>query len=92
MNLSPLPSLESCAACKFFRAHPARPENLKAPPQGLCLRYPPSVHPMEAGGGQVAFMGVNPTVPAVHTCGEWQMRAPERVRGAAQAIPPAGGN
>jgi hypothetical protein len=67
-----------CSKCQFYgidpdMAHAAAVNNLNAPPQGICNRYPPSSQILMTPQGPTAVM-IKQVVPASHWCGEFSAK------------------
>ena len=68
----------SCADCRFCVDDPDMAQaigatNLKAAPQGICVRFPPQSQIIGTQQGPMAMM-VKSVVPKTHWCGEFKLR------------------
>jgi hypothetical protein len=78
ISLQPL-TLPSCANCRYCAADPdlqqaAVAANLKAPDQGICVRYPPQSQLVGTPQGPMSVL-VKTVVPLTHWCGEHAPRS-----------------
>lgn len=80
ITLKPLQRLmkPECGKCMYYDVDPdmanaAAANNLTAPPQGICNRYPPSSQILMTPQGPTAVM-VKQVVPSMHWCGEFSIK------------------
>jgi hypothetical protein len=75
VTLKPLvmPSCSTCLYCRSDRdlESTAKLQNLKAPDQGICVRFPPTSQLVGTPQGAVAMM-VKTVIPLDHWCGEFK--------------------
>ena len=62
--------IERCASCEYGKTELAPDKALAL----FCRRYPPQVVPVQAGGGQIAYMPMYPRMSDDTWCGEWKSR------------------
>lgn len=76
VTLQPLRFDPSCADCVYCKVDPdaskaAKSQNLQAPEQGVCNRYPPTSQLLMTAQGPMSLM-VKVVVPLDHWCGEFK--------------------
>lgn len=77
VTLQPL-RMPSCADCRFCQVdtdlvNASKAANLKAPDQGVCVRFPPQSQHVGTPHGTVVMM-VKTVIPLDHWCGEFKDR------------------
>jgi hypothetical protein len=67
------PARPECRKCHFFASNLSHEvkDFYNGDVEGLCMRYPPSIH-MHGAGMSV----LNPSVPPQNWCGEFKLRDP----------------
>lgn len=70
-------AMPSCADCRFCQVdidlvNEAKKANLKAPDQGVCVRFPPHSQLVGSPQGGVSAVMVKTVIPLTHWCGEFK--------------------